>query len=178
MSARRKFAIVPLLLLVVPLVEIALFVVIGQEIGVWWTLASVFITAIVGTALLRFQGLRTFQAIQRETQAGQVPARQLVHAFLLLIAGILLLTPGFFTDAIGFALFVPALRDGAWTLLKGRLVGLAATVVPGGAGPSFDPASGSGAFGRGGPRRPSDGVVDLGADDYEVRPPPSGPRRD
>ncbi|MEM9105389.1 MAG: FxsA family protein [Pseudomonadota bacterium] len=115
------FSIVPLLLLIVPLAEIAAFVLIGREIGVFWTLAMVFVTAVLGSILLRVQGFGLIARIQRESEAGRVPGRELVHGVMILVAGVLLLTPGFITDAIGFLLFVPAIRDAGWRLIKSRI---------------------------------------------------------
>jgi len=115
------FSIVPFLLLIVPLAEIGAFIVIGREIGVLWTLAMVFVTAVVGSILLRVQGFGLLARIRAETEAGRVPGRELVHGMMILIAGVLLLTPGFITDSIGFLLFIPAIRDAGWALLKNRI---------------------------------------------------------
>lgn len=115
------FSIVPFLLLIVPLAEIGAFIVIGREIGVLWTLAMVFVTAVVGSILLRVQGFGLLARIRAETEAGRVPGRELVHGMMILIAGVLLLTPGFITDSIGFLLFIPAVRDAGWALLKNRI---------------------------------------------------------
>lgn len=109
----------PLLLLVfigVPLIEVALFVVIGEQIGLWATLATIVLTAIIGTALLRAQGLATLHRVQEELNRGGVPVEAVFDGACLLVAGALLLTPGFLTDFIGFVLFVPNLRRvfGAW----------------------------------------------------------------
>ena len=121
------FTLVPLLLLIVPLAEIGAFIVIGREIGVLWTLAMVFATAVVGSILLRIQGFGLINRIRQETEAGRVPGRELVHGVMILIAGVLLLTPGFITDTIGFLLFVPAIRDAGWALIRSRI-----TIVSGG----------------------------------------------
>jgi UPF0716 protein FxsA len=114
LSVMTPGLIIPIALLVVPILEIAVFILIGGEIGLWPTLAMIFVTAVIGTILLRTQGFALFVRIRQETEAGHVPGRQLVHAGMILVAGILLLTPGFVTDAIGFLLFVPPLRDALW----------------------------------------------------------------
>ena len=105
----------PFLLLIifigVPLIEIGLFIQVGQAIGLWSTLAVVILTAVIGTWLLRQQGLRTLQKFQMEVAQGAIPTVTLFDGICLLVAGVLLLTPGFFTDAIGFLLFVPAFRQ-------------------------------------------------------------------
>ncbi len=94
----------------VPLIEIALFIEVGGLIGLWPTIAIVIATAVAGTALIRQQGLRTLQNAQQEMNANRLPVRELFDGVCLLFAGALLLTPGFLTDSVGFALLVPPLR--------------------------------------------------------------------
>lgn len=101
----------------VPLIEIALFIKIGGLIGLWPTVASVVATALIGTALIRKQGFSTLQRAQQEVDAQRLPVRELFDGVCLLFAGALLLTPGFLTDSIGFALLVPPIRR-----VLGRLV--------------------------------------------------------
>ncbi len=96
--------------IVIPIVEIGLFIQVGGMLGLWWTLAIVIITAIIGTYLLRKQGLDVVNKLQSEMAEGQLPVNQLIHGTFIVIAGLLLLTPGFFTDFIGFSLFVPQIR--------------------------------------------------------------------
>ena len=110
-----------LLLLVVPLVEIAAFIIIGGQIGVATTLLLTLVTAIIGTTLLRRQGLTIVQQIRQELEANRIPARQLADGAMIAIAGILLLTPGFVSDSVGLALFVPALRGFVWRQIGARL---------------------------------------------------------
>lgn len=157
------FSIIPILLLAVPLAEIAAFIVIGREIGVLWTLAMVFFTAVLGSILLRFQGLGLITRIRAETEAGRVPGRELVHGVMILVAGILLLTPGFITDALGFLLFVPAIRDAGWNMIRSRVT----IMTPGGAYGS-DPR-------RGADRK---GSIDLDESEYERDPDPESPWSD
>ena len=95
----------------VPLIEIGLFIEIGGFIGLWPTLALVVLTAAIGSWQLRTQGLATLARGRQQLDRGQLPARELFDGFCLVIAGALLLTPGFMTDAIGLALFVPGFRD-------------------------------------------------------------------
>ena len=119
-------AIVLLLAFVItPIVEIAVFIQIGGEIGLWPTLAIVVITAIVGTALLRAQGLATFASAQKNLARGEFPVSQVFDGACLLVAGALLLTPGFVTDGIGLTLFFPPVRDllKRWALARGRFQG-------------------------------------------------------
>jgi UPF0716 protein FxsA len=96
--------------ILVPLAEIAIFIVVGQGIGLWPTLAAVVITALIGTALLRAQGFAVLRRLQHSLEHGALPVAEVFHGACLLVAGALLLTPGFLTDAIGFAMFVPGFR--------------------------------------------------------------------
>lgn len=99
-----------LIFIVVPIVEIGLFISVGGWIGIAPTLLCILLTAIAGAALVRRQGLQVLTRIQAETQAGRVPVVELFDGLCLLIAGLLLLTPGFFTDTVGFTLLIPPLR--------------------------------------------------------------------
>ena len=99
-----------ILFLVVPFVEIYLLVEIGHRIGAPWTILLVVFTAIVGAWLVRVQGLATWRRFQASLARNELPATALVEGLCLLIAGALLLTPGFFTDAVGFACLTPPLR--------------------------------------------------------------------
>ena len=94
----------------VPMVEIALFIQVGGLIGLWPTLLTVILTAIIGTSLLRQQGLKVLAEAQETINQGSMPVEQAIHGVFLLVSGLLLLTPGFMTDAIGFLLFVPPFR--------------------------------------------------------------------
>ena len=95
----------------VPLVEIAIFVQVGGWIGLWPTLALVVLTAVLGTWQLRAQGLATLLRARDQVDRGALPARELFDGACLLVAGALLLTPGFVTDGAGFLLFLPPVRD-------------------------------------------------------------------
>ena len=96
--------------LAVPLIEIALFIQIGGLIGLWPTLAVVVLTAALGTALVRAQGRLAMNDLRRSFSALEDPSEPLAHGAMILVAGVLLLTPGFFTDAVGFALLAPPVR--------------------------------------------------------------------
>lgn len=117
-----RFPFLFILFVAVPLMEIAAFVLVGSRIGVVATLAMVLVTALVGSILLRVQGFGLLSRIRQEVDAGRVPQRELVHGVMILLAGLLLLLPGFVTDAMGFLLFVPAFRDAAWRFLSARIV--------------------------------------------------------
>lgn len=105
----------------VPLIEIALFIQVGGLIGVWPTIIVVFLTAVAGAALLRHQGLGTLARLQESLDRGEPPLDPVFDGFCLLAAGILLLTPGFFTDALGFLLFTPPLRAALKRLVASRI---------------------------------------------------------
>jgi UPF0716 protein FxsA len=99
-----------ILLLAVPIVEIALFIEIGGLIGVWPTIGIVIATAIAGAALLRSQGLATLKSARASLAENRFPIDEVFDGLCLAVAGALLLTPGFFTDAVGLLLFVPPVR--------------------------------------------------------------------
>ena len=107
--------------LLVPLIEIALFIQVGGLIGLWPTLGIVVATAILGTWLVRNQGRMALGNLQRSFGEMRDPSEPLAHGAMILFAGALLLTPGFFTDAVGFALLVPQVRTRVFGFLASRV---------------------------------------------------------
>lgn len=109
----------------VPVIEIALFIEIGGWIGLWPTIGVVIMTAFAGTTLLRLQGLAVLQRVQESVARNEIPVEEVFTGLCLLVAGALLLTPGFFTDALGFLMFVPSFREiarmGVWRWLAQRV---------------------------------------------------------
>ena len=99
-----------LVFLVVPITEIYVLIQIGRVIGAEWTIVGVVSTALIGAWLVRAQGLVTYQRAVQNVKSGETPAVELVEGLFLLIAGALLITPGFVTDAIGFICLIPVLR--------------------------------------------------------------------
>lgn len=99
-----------LFFLLVPLVEIYLLIQMGGAIGALPTVFLVVFTAVLGAALVRFQGFSTLQRLQATLGRGGLPAIEMMEGVILLVSAVLLLTPGFVTDAIGFAGLVPVLR--------------------------------------------------------------------
>ncbi len=99
-----------LLFTLVPLIELALLIEIGQEIGLWNTIAIVVLTGFVGAALARSEGFGIISRIQNELASGQLPGDSLIDGALVLAGALLLLTPGLITDAFGFALLLPFSR--------------------------------------------------------------------
>lgn len=173
-----RFSLIPFVLLIVPLMEIAAFVLIGGQIGVWATLAMVVVTAIIGSFLLRWQGVSLLRRIQSEMAAQRLPAKDLVRGAMLVIAGILLLTPGFVTDTIGFLLFVPPIQDGVWSFLKSKIT-LMGPGMRGGANGATSQHGGASNENRAAPTPPSgpsetgETVVDLDPNDYRDNNPES-----
>lgn len=94
----------------IPIIEISVFISVGEIIGLWPTLATILITAIIGSALLRAQGLATLFRAQEHLNQGRFPLEEIFDGLCLVIAGAFLLTPGFVTDGVGFLLFFPPFR--------------------------------------------------------------------
>lgn len=152
--------LLPLIVLAYPLVEIAGFVVVGSRLGVLATIALVIATGLAGAVLLRWQGFGVLSRIRRDVDAGRDPSRELAHGVMILVAGFLLLIPGFVSDIFGLLLFLPPVRDLGWRLLRRRM-----TVV------------GNFAVFRSGGGPQGGRTIDLDSDDYSRRAPP-GPFRD
>ena len=132
----------------VPLVEIALFIKVGGWLTLWPTLAIVIGTAMLGTTLVKRQGMRTIEELRRSFSELNDPTAPLAHGAMILLAGALLVTPGFLTDTIGFLLLVPAVRR-ALMRWAGRNIKVARMEMgtrpgthhprpPGGSGPVID----------------------------------------
>ena len=102
--------LIPLILIFVPIIEITLFVQIGGAIGLGWTLLVILATAMLGARAIRRQGIDALARAQAQMANGKPPVGEIVHGVLILMAGILLLTPGFLTDALGFLLLFPTTR--------------------------------------------------------------------
>ena len=105
----------------VPLIEIALFIQVGGLIGLWPTLLIVLVTAIFGTTLVRSQGALAIRRLRGSFNELRDPSEPLADGAMILFAGALLLTPGFFTDACGFALLMPAVRKRIFQEAKKRV---------------------------------------------------------
>lgn len=135
------FLIFFLIFLATPILEIVLFIQIGGFIGVGPTILIVIITAIVGSILLRLQGSAVIQRTQLALRAGELPVDPVIDGISLLVAGALLLTPGFFTDAVGFLLFVPPFRRALARRIFLHMVRSGNVFVAGG-GPEGEPPRG------------------------------------
>jgi UPF0716 protein FxsA len=100
-----------LIFILVPILEMALLIRLGQLLGFWPTIALVVATGAIGALLAKSQGLRVLSAIQADLATGQPPASRLVDGLLILLGGVLLLTPGLITDTAGFLLLLPFTRS-------------------------------------------------------------------
>jgi UPF0716 protein FxsA len=150
------FSLIPFLLLAIPIAEIGAFILIGGQIGVLWTFVMILLTAIIGSILLRIQGFQIINRLREVTNAGEIPGKELGHGAMILIAGVLLLTPGFITDGLGFLLFVPFVRSFIWKFLASKIQ----ILTPG----DFGTREG-GPFSR--HRNNSEDVVDLDPADFK-----------
>jgi UPF0716 protein FxsA len=99
-----------LLIIIIPAAEIGFLLLSGQIIGVWPTVLLIIFTGVLGSYLAKKQGMATFYQLQRQMQTGQLPGEALLDGVCILIGGTLLLTPGFFSDILGFLLLFPATR--------------------------------------------------------------------
>ncbi|MEO0862141.1 MAG: FxsA family protein [Pseudomonadota bacterium] len=144
--------------ILVPIVEIALFIQVGGWLGLWPTLLIVVLTAMLGTYLVRQQGVAELARLQRSLNELKDPTGPLAHGAMILASGLLLLTPGFFTDGVGFALLVPGVRDVVIRQVKARVKVKGFTI--------------GGTHAHGPAPRPQDDIVDA---DYVEVPRQDGP---
>ncbi|KAF0819483.1 MULTISPECIES: FxsA family protein [unclassified Cytobacillus] len=99
-----------LLMIIIPAAEIGVLLLSGNTIGLWPTLAVILLTGVLGAYLAKRQGLETIRKIQDQLRFGQMPGDAILDGACILIGGVLLLTPGFITDALGFTLLLPPAR--------------------------------------------------------------------
>lgn len=107
-----------LLLIIVPALEIGVLILSGSTIGVLWTILLVIVTGVLGAWLAKKEGLQTIRLAQLQLQQGQIPSGVLLDGLCILVGGVVLLTPGFITDAIGFFLLLPNTRAIAKAFLQ------------------------------------------------------------
>lgn len=147
-----RFSLLPVIVLLMPILEIAGFIVVGKALGVWLTLALILLTSFLGLVILRSGGLGMVRNLQNASRTGAEPAEAMISGGMRVIAGILLFIPGFITDAIGLLLLIPGFRKLIWTAIGPRIV-----VASSFRGQGFRP----------GPQRDaSSKVVDLDEDDF------------
>jgi UPF0716 protein FxsA len=110
-----------LLFIVVPIAELAVLIQVGQEIGVWWTIAILIADAILGSILMRAQGRAAWRRFNEALAVARVPTREVLDGALVMFGGLLMLTPGFITDILGFVLLIPPTRAAIRAVLVRRL---------------------------------------------------------
>ncbi|GAE34115.1 FxsA family protein [Halalkalibacter akibai] len=111
------FRLLLLLIIIVPALEIAVLILSGNVLGVWPTILLIIATGVLGAWLAKKEGLQAIRLAQLQAQQGQLPSGVLLDGICILIGGVVLLTPGFITDAIGFFLLIPKTRTYAKALL-------------------------------------------------------------
>ena len=107
-----------IIFVLIPFSEIMVFMSVSDKIGLGTALLMALITAVLGGLVVKYQGIHTMMTAQKSLQAGQIPSKELFDGLCLVAAGATLITPGFLTDALGFALLVPAVRDALRTKLS------------------------------------------------------------
>lgn len=151
-----------LLFVLVPIAELAIIIQVGQEIGVWYTIAILIADSLLGSALMRSQGRATWRRFNEALQTGRVPAAEVLDGGLVIFGGACLLTPGFITDLFGIVLLLPPTRAVLRRLLVRRFaLKMARQATSGGFGVPGQPRPG---------RRP-DFDVEGTASDVEPRRP-------
>ncbi|QYJ05068.1 FxsA family protein [Nocardioides panacisoli] len=128
--------------IVMPLVEIYAVIQVGQLIGAWWTILILVVDSLIGAWLVRREGGRAWRALQEKFRGGGIPGRELADGALVLIGGTLLLTPGFVTDAIGFALVLAVTRPLFRRALTSYAAARVTVMTTGGAGAPYPGAAG------------------------------------
>lgn len=107
----RSYSIFAVLFLIIPIIEIYFLIKVGEVIGALPTIILVVLTAVIGAALLRQQGLSTLARLQQSLGQGKLPAQEMIEGVLLAVGGALLMTPGFVTDTMGFLCLLPITRQ-------------------------------------------------------------------
>lgn len=160
MSKRRSlWWALALAFVVIPIIEIYVVIQVGQVIGAWWTIALLLLDGLIGSWLVKREGGRAWAALRTALHQGRMPAREIADGSLILIAGTLMLTPGFVSDIVGIFLILPLTRPMARRVLT-RFV--SARLI----GPSYAASargraarSASGAHTTGAHQRPGDEVI-------------------
>jgi UPF0716 protein FxsA len=152
------WTVLAVLLLVVPLLEVLVIIAVGRAIGGWPTFFLLLAESAFGAWLVRHEGGRAWQSLQTALTTGRMPSRQLADAALVLVGGVLLLTPGFLTDIVGFFLVLPFTRPAARRALEAVVARrlLAGVYAPG----AMWTSGASPGTGVGTPRAGSDDVIE------------------
>lgn len=115
------FRLLFVLFIVIPIIEIAVLMQVGEILGLWPTIAIVIISAWLGAKYVRQQGLSTLNSVQTKMAQGQAPSDEIVTGLMLLVAGVFLVTPGFVTDIFGLSLLIPSVRNVIVSSVKSQL---------------------------------------------------------
>lgn len=152
---RGRLRWVLLALLLLPVVEIAVLVLVGQQIGFWWTFLLVVVLGLVGVALARRESGRTFGALRRAVDSGKMPADEVTDAILVMIGAFFLILPGFVSDVLGLFMVLPVTRPWSRRILQALVVSraMAGIKVYGGPGPGAGAGFGGGHGASSGSRR-------------------------
>ena len=108
-------------MIIIPVMEISVFIQASEQIGLWSIIGLIIITAMIGSALLRHQGLSTLLNFNKSMNTGKLPIDEIFDGFCLLLAGAFLITPGFVTDGLGLMLFLPIFRSMIKNIIKSQL---------------------------------------------------------
>ncbi|MTH78237.1 FxsA family protein [Paracoccus aestuariivivens] len=157
---------------ILPIVEIALFIQVGGAIGVFATIGLVILSAVLGVAVMRRQGAMAMLDVQRSVQEFRDPSAPLAHGALIMLAGVLMVLPGLFTSSVGVLLLIPAVRGLVMRWMGRRVRVVGAGYKPRSADSDYVSDYPSG-FGRG--RNARDGVIDG---EYSVQDDPPAPVRE
>ena len=135
------FRVLFLLFILIPIIEISVLMQVGAWFGLWPTIAIVIITAWLGAKYVKQQGLATLQSVQNKMAQGQMPSDEIVEGLLLLVAGVVLVTPGFVTDIVGLLILFPPIRKSIVKKVQQHIVvnGVAASVNEYHQSPFVDP---------------------------------------
>lgn len=158
-----RFSFLPVIILAMPILEIAGFIVVGKALGLWLTIGLILLTSFLGLIILRSGGLDMARDLQKASRTGTEPAKAMISGGMRVIAGILLFLPGFITDAVGLLLLIPAFRTFIWKAVGPRVV-VAGSFKSAGAGFRTSPQPGG-----------TSKVVDLGEDDFHRDGPNNSP---
>lgn len=105
------FRVLFVLFIIIPIIEISVLMQVGELLGLWPTIGIVILSAWIGAKYVRQQGLATLRSVQAKMEQGEMPSSEIVTGLMLLVAGVLLVTPGFVTDIFGLSLLVPSIRQ-------------------------------------------------------------------
>lgn len=170
-----RISFLPIVVLMMPILEIAGFIIVGKAIGLWLTLALVLFTSFLGLLILRLGGIGLVRNLQNAGRAGAQPADELVNGAMRVVAGILLIIPGFITDILGLLLLSPAVRRFFWKSFGPRVV-VARSFRQSGqqSGPQSQPGDYSG-FRNGPGNGDNSKVVDLDEEEFHRQQPKDSP---